>query len=63
MKLLLGCGDEHREGWLHHDRVRHSSRVDSAHDLEVYPWPWPDMAFECIEALDVLEHLTITVLR
>ena len=61
MKLLLGCGDEQREGWIHHDRVQHSEHVDSAWDLEYYPWPWPDGAFERIEAMDVLEHLTDTV--
>lgn len=62
MKLLLGCGDEHRKGWLHHDRTEHSDHVQIAHDLECYPWPWPDLAFERIEALDVVEHLSDTVL-
>ena len=61
MKILLGCGDENRPGWAHHDRRRHSPHVDVAHDLELRPWPWANEVAERIEALDVLEHLADTV--
>jgi len=61
MKLLLGCGDEVRPGWIHHDRERHSPHVALVHDLEVRPWPFTPNSAERIEALDVLEHLSDTV--
>jgi len=61
VKLLLGCGDEVRMGWVHHDREKHSQHVDVAHDLEVRPWPFPSNAAARIVALDVLEHLWDTV--
>ena len=57
MRLLLGCGDEVRAGWVHHDRVRHGDHVNVGHDLNLTPWPFEDGSAECIEALDVLEHL------
>lgn len=61
VQILLGCGDELRSGWVHHDRRRHSSHVDVAHDLAERPWPWPDGAAARIEAHHVLEHLADTV--
>jgi SAM-dependent methyltransferase len=60
-KLLLGCGAEVREGWVHHDRIAHSPHVDVAFDLEVVPWPLADESMECIEARHVVEHLSNTV--
>lgn len=57
MKILLGCGDEHRNGWVHLDRIPHSPHVDVAHDLNVVPWPFEDGCAKRIEAIDVLEHL------
>jgi len=61
MKILLGCGDVFREGWVHHDRYRHGEHVDVACDLEVRPWPWPDGVAEEIEAVGLVEHLRDTV--
>lgn len=60
MKLLLGCGDERRAGWVHHDRWPRAG-VDVAHDLERVPWPWRDGTATCVEARHVLEHLSNTV--
>jgi predicted SAM-dependent methyltransferase len=59
MKLELGCGTRPTPGYLHHDIRMHSSHVDIAHDLDVLPWPWPDMCFDEILGLDVFEHLKI----
>ena len=56
IKLLLGCGDERREGWVHQDR-RARPGVDVVHDLETRPWPWADSSASHIEAIDLLEHL------
>jgi SAM-dependent methyltransferase len=60
LKLLLGCGEDDRPGWVHVDRVA-LPHVNVIHDLDVYPWPFADNAVEYIEALDVLEHLNDTV--
>jgi hypothetical protein len=46
MKILLGCGDEVREGWVHHDLWRHSPHVQVVHDLAERPWPWPNSSAE-----------------
>jgi|SRR5579859_8170238 len=59
--LELGCGVHPTPGALHHDRIRHSSHVDVAHDLNNLPWPWQDEAFELLVALDVMEHLKLDV--
>lgn len=39
LALELGCGDRPAEGFIHHDRVRHSPHVDLAFDLRYRPWP------------------------
>lgn len=56
MKILLGCGDEYREGWVHLDRTA-GEQVDVVWDLDQTPWPLDSNAAERIEAIDVLEHL------
>jgi SAM-dependent methyltransferase len=61
MKILLGCGDEVREGWVHHDLWRHSPHVQVVHDLAERPWPWPNSSAEKMVARHVLEHLQDTV--
>jgi len=60
MRLLLGCGDERRDGW---ERVDRSPRAapDVVHDLDVVPWPFEDDSVEEVEANDVLEHLADVV--
>jgi len=60
MKILLGCGNERREGWVHVDRARRV-HVDVVHDLDECPWPFGFDVAERIEAMDVLEHLQDTV--
>lgn len=57
MKIILGCGDEQLEGWIHVDRVKHSSHVDVAHNLNITPWPFDDDSAQFIKAVDILEHL------
>jgi hypothetical protein len=55
--LNVGCGRRPLPGAHNHDRRRHAPFVDTAHDLNRVPWPWPDGAFERVVADDVLEHL------
>jgi hypothetical protein len=55
--LNLGCGNRPLLGAHNHDRRRHAPFVETAHDLNRIPWPWPDGNFEHIVADDVLEHL------
>lgn len=61
MLILLGCGHERREGWVHVDRWKHGEHVDVAHDLDVIPWPFESDCAERIEAMDVVEHLDSVV--
>jgi len=58
--LLLGCGDERREDWVHLDR-HPGVGVDVVHDLEIVPWPLDSDFYTRIEAIDVVEHLGDTV--
>jgi len=61
VKLELGVGNVPHDGYLRHDRTKHSDWVDVTHDLESLPWPWEDGEFEEVRAIDVLEHLRMEV--
>lgn len=60
MKILLGCGDVVREGWVHVD-LSPAPHVQVVWDLERRPWPFLDGSANEIEAMSVLEHLHDTV--
>jgi len=55
-KLNLGCGENKKDGYINLD---HNSLVspDIDHDLNLFPYPFPDNNFDLIEAFHVLEHL------
>lgn len=55
-KLNLGCGEDKKEGYVN---VDHQASVspDVRHDLNAFPYPFPDDFFHLIEASHVLEHL------
>jgi len=54
--LDVGCGKDKRPGCVGMDRVALPG-VDVVHDLETFPWPFADNAFERVYARHVLEHL------
>lgn len=57
MKLNLGCGTNKVDGYVNVDRAH---GPDVVHDLESFPWPWPDSSVEEVRAHHVLEHLGAT---
>jgi SAM-dependent methyltransferase len=59
-KLNVGCGADIREGWINLD-VAALPGVDVVHNLEQFPWPFEDSAFDEIVLINVLEHLSDTV--
>ena len=58
IKLNLGCGSIHLPGFVNVDR---HGQPDVVHDLERFPWPWPDGAVGYVVAHHVLEHLGAAV--
>ncbi|HEY1173918.1 MAG TPA: methyltransferase domain-containing protein [Verrucomicrobiae bacterium] len=55
-KLNLGCGRRKMEGHLNVDLAA-SVEPDCVHDLDCYPYPWPDSSFNEVVAKDVIEHI------
>ena len=56
MRLNLGCGTRHREGFVNVDRFP-ECRPDELVNLESLPWPWPDDCAEEVSLIHCLEHL------
>lgn len=56
LKLNLGCGIDHREGWVNIDAVP-DVQPDLLHDLH-QPLPFPDHSVKQVLAQDILEHFT-----
>jgi hypothetical protein len=54
LRLNLGCGLNRRDGYINVDR---DGEPDLRHDLEVFPWPWPDDSVSEVLVYHVLEHL------
>jgi SAM-dependent methyltransferase len=55
--LHLGCGRQIREQHFNVDAAGLPG-VDAVVDLECFPWPFPDNAWERVVAHHVLEHVT-----
>lgn len=55
-RLNLGCGTDIRSGWVNLDRCKLPG-VDVVHDLDRFPYPFPDEHFDVIYASHVLEHV------
>ena len=54
LKLNLGCGMNPLPGFVNVDKF---GSPDVKHDLEIFPWPWPDNCVEHVVLKHVLEHL------
>ena len=54
LRLNLGCGAKHLEGYINVDKF---GNPDVRLDLETFPWPWEDNSAIAIELRHVLEHL------
>jgi hypothetical protein len=54
LRLNLGCGMNRLDGYVNVDR---HGEPDLRHDLEVFPWPWPDDSVSEILLKHVMEHL------
>lgn len=57
LKLNLGCGKNVLQGYINVDKF---GEPELKHDLECFPWPWPDNSVEEIVLNHVLEHLGAT---
>ncbi|MBD3169555.1 MAG: methyltransferase domain-containing protein [candidate division Zixibacteria bacterium] len=58
--LDIGCGKDKMPGSLGVDSNPRSD-ADIIHDLEAFPYPFPDKAFDEIRAISVIEHLSDVV--
>ena len=61
-KLNLGSGTDYREGWLNvdlgdRDYVGEKIKIDLAHNLNHYPYPFGDGKFDEIIVYDLLERI------
>ncbi len=59
-KLNVGCGKDVRSDFVNLDVVGLSG-VDVVHDLQTFPWPFPEDEFDEIHMINVLEHLPETI--
>ena len=55
--LDVGCGTAKTPGAVGID-FNPSTAADIVHDLDVYPWPLPDNAFDVIVCRHIVEHVT-----
>lgn len=56
VKINLGAGNSALDGWVNVDMVA-CPGIEVVHNLDVFPWPFPDGVADQIQAIDVLEHL------
>lgn len=56
VRLNLGCGRDHREGWVNVD-IFGEKGVDVVQNLDSHPYPWPESSVDEIYSSHVIEHL------
>jgi predicted SAM-dependent methyltransferase len=54
LRLNLGCGMRRLDGFVNVDKF---GEPELRHDLETFPWPWPDDSVVEVLLNHVLEHL------
>lgn len=57
MKLNLGCGKEHKPGYLNVDWAVQDPPPDERVDLSVFPWPWPSGSVDEVYCEHWIEHM------
>ncbi|MFA5023943.1 MAG: methyltransferase domain-containing protein [Patescibacteria group bacterium] len=55
-KLNLGSGQDYQEGYVNVDN-NPNYKADIIHDLNIFPYPFPDGEFTTIQAIHIIEHL------
>ena len=60
MRLNLGCGKDHKEGYINIDKISVPG-VDMAYDLEKLPYPFKNNSVDEIYVSHILEHLDLPV--
>ena len=56
MKLNLGCGGDHLDGWVNADKYP-EAHPDVVLDLETFPWPFAEDSVDEVLLKHVLEHV------
>lgn len=56
ININLGCGDIPQFGFINVDMLNYPG-VDIVHDLEVFPWPFPDNCADLLVASQLVEHI------
>jgi len=59
--LDVGCGMRKSPGILGLD-INPRSSAEVQHDLEIYPYPFPDEAFDEVHAISIVEHLNDVIM-
>jgi len=59
LRLHLGCGRKHLDGFINVDIKPNPGVVDRVYDLNQTPWPWVTNSVEEIICKHVIEHLDI----
>ncbi len=56
IRIDIGCGQAKQKGFVGMD-IRRMPGVDVVHDIESYPWPFPDSCASIINASHIIEHI------
>jgi predicted SAM-dependent methyltransferase len=56
LKLDIGCGPNKEQGFIGIDSKQYPG-VDFVHDIETYPWPFPDNSFTLLSASHYIAHI------